>query len=101
GSRDTAAPTRVGVDALPAVQRLGEPLAVQPPVPGHVAEVVVLLGPLALEHRLRAPVAALLAPVRADAVAAVVPDDGRGAEAEGPAAGLQAPADVDVVTGGA
>src|SRR5215213_3517539 len=60
---------------------------------------VVALGPLALEQRLGLPVLELLLEVVAGRAAAMVPDDRAGAEAHGPAAVLQPPADVDVVTG--
>src|SRR5207244_356906 len=48
--------------------------AVDAAAPGQVAAAVVLLRPLALEQRLGAPVAALLAEERADRVAPPVPD---------------------------
>ena len=75
--------------------------AVERPSPARLPGRVVLLRPLPLEQRLGLAVAVLLLPVRADRVAAVVPDHGRGAEAERPAALLEPPADVDVVAGGA
>src|SRR5512133_1875825 len=98
---ERSAPPRPVVDAPPPTRRLAcEAVAVETPTPGHVPTGGVLLGPLALQLGLGGAVAALLAPVGADRVAAVVPDDGRRAEAEGQAALPQPPADVDVVAGG-
>ena len=61
------------------------PGPVDPARPRRVAADVVLLGPLALEQRLGPAVAALLAQVAADGVAALVPDHRRGREADRPA----------------
>src|SRR5438034_445491 len=75
----------------------GDPAAfATAPQPDRAAS-VVLLGPLTLEQRLGTAVAALLAEVRADAVAPAVPHHRGGAEAERPAGFLEPPADVDVV----
>ena len=76
---------------------LGGAVAVQPTGPGHVSAGAVSLGPLALEQRLGLAVTALLFEVAAHRVAAVMPDDRAGAEAQPPTALAQAPADVDVV----
>src|SRR6267154_717081 len=79
-------------------RRLGPPRTVQTTRPAHVSGPVVLLGPLPLQHRLGAPVAELLPPVRADGVTAMMPDHRGRVEADRPAALLQAPADVHVIT---
>src|SRR5205807_8812667 len=67
----------------------------------HVTRPVVFLRPLALEHRFGSAIADLLLPIGAERVAAVMPDHGGGMKAQGPPPLLQAPADVDVVPGGA
>src|SRR4029077_4277317 len=60
---------------------------------------VEAFGIARVEHRLGAPVSALLAVVSLDGVAAEMPDEGRGAEAQ-PHAGIEdAPAYVDIVAG--
>jgi hypothetical protein len=64
-----------------------------------VAADVVFLRPLPLEECFRLAVVALLSPVGADRAPPVVPDNGRRAEAERPAAFPQPPADIDVITG--
>ena len=58
-------------------------------------------GMLGIDQRLGLAVAALLVEIGFDRVAAEMPDDGRRAEADGIAGILQAPADVDIVAGGA
>src|SRR5215210_5959524 len=60
---------------------------------------VVLLRPFLFQQCLGLTVATLLLPVRAYRVAAVVPDNRRGAEPQRPTALPQPPADIDVVTG--
>src|SRR5215207_176483 len=60
---------------------------------------IVLLWPFLLQQCLGLTVAMLLLPVRAYRVAAVVPDNRRGAEPQRPTALPQPPADIDVVTG--
>src|SRR5438093_987300 len=90
------------IDAgLPPPERVRQPAAVEPARPAHVPRTVVLLRPLALQHRLRPAVADLLLPVRAHRAPAVVPDHGGGTEAERPAPLPQAPAHVHVVARGA
>src|SRR5205814_8292957 len=96
-----AAPDAV-VHARPApAERVGESVAIEAAHPAYVPRSVVLLGPLAFEHRLGPAVADLLAPIRAHRVAAVVPDNGGGVEAQRPAPLLQSPAHVHVVAGDA
>src|SRR2546427_4737979 len=56
---------------------------------------VVLLRPLALEHRFGAAVTDLLPPVGAHGVAAVVPDHRGGVKPQGPPPPPQAPAHLD------
>src|SRR5205085_1205759 len=77
--------------------RWHEPLAVQPADPRDVTDGVVLLGPLALEHRLGLAVVELLLPVRLDGVAAVMPDDSRGREPQLPTRVLDPPAEIDII----
>src|SRR5918995_1783709 len=95
-----AASPRAVVDAPAPARRLpGEAVSVQTTAPRDVSSGGVLLGPLALEVRLGGAVATLLAPVGADGVAPVVPDDRSRAEADGQPAFAQPPADVYVVSG--
>src|SRR5215211_8363369 len=73
------------------------PRAVQLASPREVPEGVVALGPLALEHRLRPPVAPLLAPVCPHRVASPVPDHRGRAETDLETQVADAPAEIDVV----
>src|SRR5207247_6263824 len=75
--------------------------AVDPARPAHVPRTIVLFRPLALQHRLRPAVADLLLPIGAHGVATMVPDQGRGTEAEGPPPLLHTPAHVHVVASSA
>src|SRR5215207_6678844 len=61
-------------------------------------EGVVPLRPFPLQQRFGLAVALLLLPVSSDRVAAVVPDQRRRIEAEGPPPLLESPADIHVVT---
>src|SRR2546428_498400 len=81
----------------PPPQDVGQSAAVHPARPADVPNVVVLLRPFALQHRLGAAIADLLPPVGAHRIATVVPHHGGRVEAERPAAILQSPAHVDVV----
>src|SRR5206468_748858 len=65
--------------------------------PVQVARAVVLLRPLALEHGLGATVLKLLPPIRADGIAAVMPDDRGVREAEARAGCLEPPTHIDVI----
>src|SRR5437763_1191436 len=90
------------IDARPAPPEcVRHSTAVNATGPAHVPRAVVLLGPLPLQHRLRPAVPDLLFPIGAHRVPAVVPDDRRRAETQGPAVSLEPPAHVDVVAGGA
>src|SRR5207245_5467795 len=73
------------IDAgLAPPERARQPAAVHAARPANVPGTVVFLGPLALQHRLRAAVTDLLLPIRAHRVPTVVPDHGGGTEAERP-----------------
>ena len=88
--------------AVDAGQRQGTragTAAVQLPRPGDVPKPIEPFRPLALEQRFGQAIPALLAQVAAGRPTAVVPHHGAGREADGPAALVQSPADVDVVTG--
>src|SRR5207249_5890204 len=85
----SAAPGAV-VDAA-APPELGQPVAVEAARPVQVARAVVLLRPLALEHGLGPTVLKLLPPIRADGIAAVMPDHRRVSEAEARAGRLEPP----------
>src|SRR5438309_7516018 len=67
--------------------------------PGKMTGGVVLLRPFPFEQSLCLAVVLLLLPVRAYRVAAMMPDHGSRTEAQFPAALLQTPADIDIVTG--
>ena len=69
--------------------------------PRDVADPIVPVGPLARQLRLGLPILPLLLPVCADGVAAVMPDHGRRAESQSPAAITQPPAQIDIVPGDA
>src|SRR5207245_9947829 len=86
------------IDAGPAPpEGAREARAVHAARPADVPRPVVLLGPLPLQHRLRAAVADLLLPVGAHGIPAVVPDERGRAEAEAPTELAQPPAHVHVV----
>src|SRR5439155_17537079 len=90
------------VDAATTCARaVADAAPVDAALPRHVPGGVVALGPLALQQRLGRAVATLLAQVGAHGRAAMVQDDGAGAEAGAPAVLLQPPADVDVIARGA
>src|SRR5207249_6001967 len=87
------------IDAAWPAQRVREPFAVDPAGPAGVAGEVVLLRPLSLQERLAPAVAHLLFPERPQRVAAMVPDHGRRAEPQRPAAFPPPPAQPDGVAG--
>src|SRR5207249_7148593 len=95
-----AAPDPVVDPSGRAEERRGR-AAIHASGPRDVADPVVPVGPLARQLRLGLPVLPLLPPVRADGVAAMVPDHGRRTEADRPAALPQPPAEIDVVAGDA
>src|SRR3989454_12778778 len=72
-------------------------VAVHQAGPGHMARAVISMGPLSCQQRLGFAILALLPPVRANGVAAVVPDDSRWRESNRPAALPEPPAEVDIV----
>src|SRR5690242_5067476 len=61
---------------------------------------VVLFRPFRLQERLGLSIALLLPPIGGYGIATMMPDDCRRAKSQGPAARLQAPADIDVVACG-
>ena len=71
--------------------------AVHPARPFEMAGGVVFFRPFLFQQRLGFSVALLLAQIGANGVAAMMPNHGRGAEAQRPPALLQAPADIHVV----
>src|SRR5205807_9144500 len=73
---------------------------VDAPLPPRRAGDRVARGVADLDERLAAAVATLLTQVGAEPGAAVVPHEGRGVEADLPAAFDHAPAHIDVVAGG-
>ena len=84
----------------PAVPpELGQTVAVEAARPVQVARAVVLLRPLALEQSLGPTVLKLLPPIRADGIAAVMPDDRRVSKTEARAGCLEPPAHIDVIAG--
>src|SRR5687768_4431171 len=88
----------IDATAVPA-QELPVSWAVESAVPQCVSSAIVLLGPLALEHRFGATVVALLLPIDAHAIAAMMPHHRTCVESDYMACFLNAPADVDIVTG--
>ena len=86
---------------LARAEKMPEAFAVEPAVPGQVADGVVFFRPLAFEHRLSTTIIELLPPVSLHGAAAMVPDHRGRAESNRPAALLDAPANIDIVTGGA
>src|SRR5206468_12298327 len=93
------APGAVIDAAPPEVKRSREAAAVNPTSPGELARAVVLLRPLPFEQPLGLSVTALLLPVGAHGVTAVVPHHCGRVKPEGPSLFLQPPAHVDVVAG--
>src|SRR6185295_17007181 len=75
--------------------------AIDAPAPARIAERVEAVRVAEVQERLGLAVAALLPDIRLDRIAPEVPHHGRGAPADAVAEILQAPADVDVVPGGA
>src|SRR5207249_4827438 len=86
------------IDPANLAQRSDQALTIDPAAPTEMSGSVVLFRPLLCEQRLRAPIPLLLSPIRSDRVAAVMPDRGRGAEAQGSTLCLQAPAKIYIVT---
>src|SRR5687768_1499399 len=62
---------------------------------------VVTLGPFRFEQRLGSAIPALLPPVLANRIAAVMPDHGSGTESQGPSLLLNPPTEIDVIASGA
>src|SRR5262249_47284651 len=83
----------------PRKQRLRK-IAVNASEPLRLSEEIEAIGMLDVEERLGLPVSHLLLDVGFDGVAAEVPHDRRGAEADRVALILQTPAEVDVVASG-
>src|SRR5215207_2099844 len=81
-------------------QRAGPAGAIQTSRPVEMPERVVAFRPFCLKQRLCFSIALLLFPVRLQGVPAMVPDHGARVEADAPASVLDAPAEVDIVSGG-
>src|SRR6185437_4593581 len=97
-----ATPENAGIDHRPARQQeRGREVAINAAEPFGLAEQVEAERMLAVDERLGLAVAALLVEISLHRVAAEMPDNGRRAEADRVAGILEAPADVDIVAGGA
>ena len=87
------------IDAVTASQQVDHTVAIDAPPPRNVAESVVFFRPFGFQQGFGLAVAALLAKVATDRIAAAVPNHGSRMETQRPAALHDAPADIDVVAG--